>query len=76
MRGSCSTHGMMRITYRILVREPEGKRPLIRRRHGWEDNIRMDVKDIGWKGVNWIHPAQNVHQWRTSKGLCPMEVGS
>jgi len=46
MRGSCSTHGMMRITYRILVREPEGKRPLIRRRHGWEDNIRMDVKEI------------------------------
>jgi hypothetical protein len=32
--------------------------------HRWEDNIRMDLKDIGWDGVAWIHLAQNKDQWR------------
>jgi hypothetical protein len=45
-------------TYKNLVRKPEGKRPLGRRRHKQEDNISMDLRDIGWSGMDWIHLAQ------------------
>jgi hypothetical protein len=48
-------HVAMRNTYKILVRKPEGKRPLGRQRHRWEDNIRRDLREIGWMGVDWIH---------------------
>jgi hypothetical protein len=51
-------------TYRILVGKPEGKRPLGRPRRRWEDNIRMDVRDIGWGGMDWIDLAQDRDQWR------------
>jgi hypothetical protein len=40
--------------YRVLVAKPEGKRPLGRPRRRWEDGFRMDLKDIGWEGVEWI----------------------
>jgi hypothetical protein len=50
--------------YRILVRKPEGKRPLGRYRRRWECNIRIDLRDIGWEGVDWIHLAQERGQWR------------
>jgi hypothetical protein len=50
--------------YKILVRQPEGKRPLGIPRHRWEDNIRMDLREIGWEGVDWIHLAQDTVQWR------------
>jgi hypothetical protein len=43
--------------YRVLVGRPEGKRPLGRPRHGWEDNIKIDLGDIGIDGVNWIQLA-------------------
>jgi hypothetical protein len=49
----------MRNAYRILIREPERKRPLGRPRHRWEDNIRMDLRQMGWEGVDWIHLAQD-----------------
>jgi hypothetical protein len=39
-------------TYKILVGEPEGKRPLGRPRYGWENNIKMDLRDIGWDGLD------------------------
>jgi hypothetical protein len=43
----------------------EGKRPLGRRRNKWEDEIRMDFREIGWgSGVEWVHLAQHIHQWR------------
>jgi hypothetical protein len=42
-----------------LIGKPEGKRPLRRPRCGWEDNIKMDKKEIGWEAVNWIHLTQN-----------------
>jgi len=38
-----------------LVGKPEGKRPLGRTRHRWEDNVRMDLKEIGWECLDWIH---------------------
>jgi hypothetical protein len=54
----------MRSVYKILVLESEGKRPLRRPRRRWEDNIRMDLKEIGWEGVCWIDLAQDRDQWR------------
>jgi hypothetical protein len=39
------------------------KRPLRRYRHSWEDNIKIDLRKIGWEGVDWIHLAQNRDQW-------------
>jgi hypothetical protein len=56
--------GEKRNAYRILVGKPEGKRPLGRRRRRWEDNIRMDVRDLGWGGMDWIDLAQDRNQWR------------
>jgi hypothetical protein len=49
--------GEMRGAYNILVERPEG-RPLGRRRHRWEDNIKMDLREIGFGGVDWIHLAR------------------
>jgi hypothetical protein len=51
-------------TYRILVAKPEGKRPLGRPKHRWEDNIKMDLREIGWGGMDWIDLAQDRDQWR------------
>jgi hypothetical protein len=48
-----------------LVGRPEGKRPLGRPRRRWEDNIKMDLKEIGIDGANWIRPAQDRVRWRT-----------
>jgi hypothetical protein len=48
----------------ILMGNPEGKRPLRRPRRRWEDNIRMDLREIGWDGMYWIDVAQDRDQWR------------
>ena len=45
--------------YRILVGRPKGKKPLGRPRLRWEDNIKMDLKYVGWGSINWIYLAQN-----------------
>jgi hypothetical protein len=42
---------------KILVGKPEGKRPLGRPRHRWKDNIRMDLREIGWQDMDWMHLA-------------------
>jgi hypothetical protein len=52
--------GQMRNILKILVGKPEGNRPLGRPRRRWEDNIRMDVREIVWEGVDWIHLAQDM----------------
>jgi hypothetical protein len=49
---------------RILVGKPEGKRPLGRPRCRWVDNIKMDFRGLGWKGIDWIDLAQDRNQWR------------
>jgi hypothetical protein len=46
-----------RNAYRILVGKPEGKRPLGRPRRRWVDNVKMDLREIGWAGVDWINVA-------------------
>jgi hypothetical protein len=48
----CSTNGEKRNTYRILMGKPEGKRSLGRSRRRWVDNIKMDLRDIGWGGMD------------------------
>jgi hypothetical protein len=50
--------------HRVLVEKPEVKRPLRKPTHRWEDNIKMDLKDTGWGGMDWIHMAQDKDQWR------------
>jgi hypothetical protein len=55
----------MRNTYRILAVQHEGKRPRGRPRRRWEDNVRMNLMEIGWEGAGWIHLAQVRDQWRT-----------
>jgi hypothetical protein len=50
--------------YRILVGKSEGKRPLGRPRCMWMDNIKMDLREIGWVGMDWIDLAEDRDQWR------------
>jgi hypothetical protein len=49
---------------RVLVGRPEGRRPLGRHRRRWEDNIKMDLRETGINGANWIQLAQDRVQWR------------
>jgi hypothetical protein len=59
--------GEKRNAYRLLVGKPEGKRPLERPRRKWVDNIKMDLLEIGWGGVDWIGLAQNRDKWRAMR---------
>jgi hypothetical protein len=49
--------------YRVLVGKPEGKRPLTRPRHRWEDNIKMDLQEMGCGSTDWIELAQDMDRW-------------
>jgi hypothetical protein len=51
--------------YSVLVGRPEGKRPLGRPRHRWEDNINIYLREIGIDAANWIQLARDRVQWRT-----------
>jgi hypothetical protein len=48
----------------VLFRKSEGKRPLGRPRRRWEDNIKINLREIGWEGVDWMHLDQDRDQWR------------
>ena len=50
--------------YRVLVKRPEENRPLGRPRRRWEDNIKVDLQEVGWGGMNWIGMAQDRDMWR------------
>ena len=56
--------GERRGVYRVLVGKPEGQRPLGRPRHRWEDNIRMDLQEVGCGNMDWIELAQDRDRWR------------
>jgi hypothetical protein len=53
----------MGTAYRILVGNPERKRPLLGPRRRWVDNIKIDISEIGWDGVDWIDMVQDRDQW-------------
>ena len=56
--------GQRRGVYRVSVWKPEGKRPLERSRRRWEDNIKMDLQEVGCGGMDWIELAQDRDRWR------------
>jgi hypothetical protein len=56
--------GNKRNQYRMLVGKPEGKRPLGRPRRSWVDNIKIDLRQIGWDSMDWIDLALDRDQWR------------
>jgi hypothetical protein len=63
----CAGHvariGEKRIAYRILVGKPEGKGQLGGPKSTWADNVKMDFREIGWGGMDWIDLAQDGDQW-------------
>jgi hypothetical protein len=63
LAGYVARMGATRNAYRILVGKPKGKRPLRRPRRRWVDNIKMDLREIGCDGMDWIELAQDRDQW-------------
>ena len=62
--GHVAHMGEGRGMYRVLVGNPEGKRPQGRPRHSWEDNIKMDVQKVGCQDMDWIELAQDRDNWQ------------
>jgi hypothetical protein len=50
--------------YRVFMGKLEGKRPLGKPRPSWEDGIRVDLREMGWRGMDWIQLAQDRGRWR------------
>ena len=66
--GHVARMGEDRGVHRVLVGNPEGKRPLGRPRRRWEDNIKMDLQEVGWGRGDWMELAQGRERWRTLVG--------
>jgi hypothetical protein len=64
LAGHLAHMGERRGIYRVLVGKPEGKRPLGRSRIRWEDNIKMDLQEVGCVGMDWIKLAQDRDRWQ------------
>ena len=62
--GHVARVGERRGVYMVLVGKPEGKRPLGRPRRRWEDNIKMDLQEVGCGGMDWIELAQDRDRWQ------------
>jgi hypothetical protein len=62
--GHVARMGARRGANRALEDKHEGRRPLGRPRRRWEDNIKMDLREVGWGGINWINLAQDRDRWR------------
>jgi hypothetical protein len=62
--GHVARMGEERNVYKALMGNPEGKRPLVRPRHRWEDGFRMDLREIGLESVDWIQLAQDRDRWQ------------
>ena len=65
-----------RVIYRVLVGKPEGRRPLGRPRRRWENNIKMNLRDAGWKGIDWIDLARVRDRWRAVVNILMNFLGS
>jgi hypothetical protein len=63
MGGACSLHGEGRGVYRVLVGKPEGKSPRGRPSGRWEDNIKMDLQEVGCGGMDWIELTRDRDRW-------------
>ena len=68
MGRACGAYGEDRGVHRVLVGKPEGKRPLGRPRRRWEDNIKMDLQEVGWGRGDWMELAQDRGRWRALVG--------
>ena len=64
MGGACGAYGGGERCAQVLVRKPEGKRPLGRPRRRWEDNIKMDLQEVGEGCGDWMELAQDRDRWR------------
>ncbi|KAJ4433904.1 hypothetical protein ANN_16217 [Periplaneta americana] len=62
--GHVARMGESRNAYRVLIGRPEGKKPLERPRRRWEDNIKMDLREVGYDDRDWINLSQDRDQWR------------
>jgi len=62
--GHVSLMGERRGVYRVLVGKPEGKRPLVRSRHRWEDNIKMNLQEVGCGCMDWIELTEVRDRWQ------------
>jgi len=62
--GHVARVGERRDVYRVLVEKTEGKRPLGRTRRRWEDNSKMDLQEVGCRGMDWFEMAQDRDRWR------------
>jgi hypothetical protein len=58
MGRACNMNGEKKNAYKIMVRKPDGKRPLGRRKRRWVDNIKMDLREIRWSYMDWIDSDQ------------------
>jgi hypothetical protein len=67
--GHVARMGEVRGAYNILVGKSEGRRPLGRPRRRWEDNIKMVLREIGFRDVDWIHWAQDRDRWRDERWM-------
>jgi hypothetical protein len=72
--GRVARMGVGRCAYRILVGRPEGRRPLGKPRLRWEDNIEMDLQEVGWEGLDWIDMAQDRDRWRVVNAVMNLLV--
>jgi len=63
--GNVARTGERRGVFSGMVGKPEGKRPLARPRRRWEDNIKMDLQEVGCGGLDWIELAQDRDRWRS-----------
>ena len=64
MGGACSAYGGEERRLQGLVGKSEGKTPLGRPSYRWEDNIKMDLQEVGCGGMDWIELAQDMDRWR------------
>jgi hypothetical protein len=62
--GHVARMGAKRNAYMILLGKPEGKKPLGRPNRWWVNNVKIDLREIGWGGMDWIGLAQDRNQWR------------